>query len=96
MTLRKIQNRVDSKGGLACVPMSDLRPLTTKSKLGPGVCRDISRQLNAVGIDHFPRELPSDHAESVYLYRTGSRAERLIRAFIYPSEEGTKIIKKST
>lgn len=93
-TLRKIQNRLKSGRGLIGLTMEELRELTTATKLGPGVCAEISAKLKAAGVDHFPKELPVKHREYVYLFLAGSRPERIIRAFIFRSPEGIKMIQR--
>ncbi len=96
MTIRQLKNRLNANRGGICVAMVDLRPLTTATKLGPGVCAKISTKLKVGGIEHFPAKLPAKHSAYVYLYLPGSRPEPLIRAFNHPSEDGMRVIRRAS
>jgi hypothetical protein len=69
---------VSAVGGVATVPMWQLRDLNGSGRLGPYVVEAISKELAARGLGHYPLELPQSQWEMVRVFRFGGTVAEII------------------
>ena len=86
-TLEEIRDSVNNTEGVLTLPMSDVRDAHGAGRLGVHVRTNISKKLRSMGLDHYPKELPSWQDGLVRIYRQGSPIADLIEAVLDPSDE---------
>ena len=75
-----IAKTVADHDGLITIQMSELRDAHGAGRLGVHVRAGISSALAALGIGHYPEELPGDQIDSVRLFKLGSPIAALIQS----------------
>lgn len=94
-TFEELRKAVEANGGLMVVTMYDLREAHGAAKLGVHVRREISGGLAAVGLGHFPHELPSYQEEKVRVFRRGTPIADLVDAVLSPSDFGDERLREA-
>jgi len=90
-----LRKAVEANGNLRVVTMYELREAHGAAKLGVHVRNAISEQLAAVGLGHFPYDLPSYQEQEVRLYRRGTPIADLVEAVLSPSEFGDDRLREA-
>jgi len=92
MSWESLKHEVEQADNLLTVTMERLRELNSSGKLGVHVRKQISRQLEGMGIGHVPVELPSYQDEQVRLYKRGTPVGDLISIVLSPGEQNDRIL----
>jgi hypothetical protein len=94
-TLEEVRNLVSEHKGLAVLTMGDLKTVFGHTRLGVRNREDMSRQLHAAGLGHFPPELPRYHYEEVRVFNDdeGLLAD-IIHAVLKPSASGDETLRR--
>lgn len=79
-TWNQLTAYVESNDGVACITMYELRKIAHAGRLGSTVRAMIKEKLNSLGLDMIRDELPNTQDAQVVLFKTDSRAGRMIRA----------------
>lgn len=92
---QKVADLVEQQGGCMTIKMELLRDIHGVDRLGVHVRKNISQQLESVGLKHYPQELPQYQWDEVRLTKAGSPVDRLIRAVLTPGEANDEVIRKA-
>lgn len=81
------------RSGYMVVTMQVLRDLLDRGRLGVHVCAKISESIQAQGLAHFPRELPLNQMDYVWIYDPDSRVGQIIEAVASPSPAARSVVR---
>ena len=92
----KLRDHIEAQGGIATVPMWQLRDGAGWDRLGVNVVKDIARKIERAGIATLPATdvLPYSRDEVVRVYLVNSRVGRVIEAVLEPSKAGDKLLRE--
>lgn len=76
----ELNEAVKGNGDLLTIRVRELRDIHGAERLGSIVRENISKELEARGIGHFPEELPANQYEFVRLFKKGTPVGQLIGA----------------
>lgn len=74
--------------------MKDLRVANGASTLGRIVVQNISKELETLGIKHYPNTLPQDQHRWALIYKQADEAWELVKAIFEPSADSNKVLQK--
>ena len=94
MALEDLKVQVEANGGVQSFPMSVVRDEYGAGRLGIHVRSGISKELDGLGLGHYPHVLPDSQYEIVRLYKRGSRVADIINAVLRPGDEGDQEIRE--
>lgn len=87
-----LKAEIIGSGGFVLRSMGQLRDVHGAGKLGAVVVENIAEKLIAVGLSHFPEDLPTTQAESVFVYQIGMPPARLFDALKAMDDESSAVI----
>lgn len=90
----ELRDLVDDSGNVLTCHMWDLRDLQGRDTLGSRVVKNISDELDRVGLGHVPLELKPSGGEKVRLFTRGSEVGDLIVKALYPGEAQDEGLRK--
>jgi hypothetical protein len=82
------------KNGVVTLPAGIIRTALGYQRLGCHVVNDISQQLNASGIAHYPDTFPSNQYTFVRLVMVDSPYDELLQACLNPSPKNDGVLQK--
>ena len=91
-----IDQEVLEAGGVAVIPMWQLRDAAGWAKLGVNVVRSISNMMDEAGLGTLPvgEPLPLDGSGQVRVYRQRSRIGQIVEAVTNPSGNGDHVLRQ--
>jgi len=94
----KINQRVAEAGGIAVIPMWELRDAGGWAKLGVNVVVILANLLDEAGLGTLPvgQQLPLDQAGAVRVYQQKSSIGAVVEAVIKPSGKGDETLRRLT
>jgi hypothetical protein len=94
--LARLRDNIESKGGIAEVPMWELRDHAGWDRLGVNVVKDIASKMRRGGLATLPAlgSLPISRHAIIRIYVTDSRVGDVIRAVVEPSSKGDDLLRE--
>src|SRR5262245_28479743 len=93
MAMDDLKAEVEENGGVKSFAMWKVRDAYGAGRLGVHVRTNISKQLQGMGLGHFPENLPDSQDATVRVFKLGSPVADVIDAVLRPGTAGDEKLK---
>jgi hypothetical protein len=92
MPLNDIADKVNRDRGIKSFFMHEIRDAYGAMRLGSNIVAEISEELSALGLGHWPKHLPNDQWAKVRIYAKASAYSQLINLLTkFESDDDEKL-----